>query len=95
MEFNEKTKFNGTLIDNEKKTASLLEEYARLKYDFFHNKLDSSMIPRYQELKRHFDVVKLNSVKEEIKKRLIDLNKTKTDDNAMYTAITNFKKINE
>ena len=79
MEFNEKTKFNGTLIDNEKKTASLLEEYARLKYDFFHNKLDSSMIPRYQELKRHFDVVKLNSVKEEIKKRLIDLNKTNSN----------------
>lgn len=92
MEFNEKTKFNGTLIDNEKKTDSLLEEYARLKYDFFHNKLDSSMIPRYQELKRHFDIAHLNQVKQDIQKRLIDLNKTKTDDNAMYTAMTSFKK---
>lgn len=95
MEFSEKSKFNKTLIDNEKNSNSLLEEYARLKYDFFHNKLDSSMVPRYQELKKHFDVAHLNQVKEEIKKRLIDLNKTKTDDNAMYTAITNFKKINE
>ena len=47
------------------------------------------------ELKRHFDIAHLNQVKQDIQKRLIDLNKTKTDDNAMYTAMTSFRKTNE
>ena len=92
MEFSEKSKLNEAYFHNGKDKDPLLEEYARLKYDFFHNKLDSSKIQRYKELKKRFDIIKLNQVKEDIKKRLIELNKTTSDDNAMYTAMTQFKE---
>jgi len=95
-------KFNNIIFDNGKKQQihdPLWEEYAQLEYEVLNNHHSpQNKINRYNELKKHFDIVKsenaLNKAKEKIKQRMIESDKS-PNNSVVYTAITNFKKTNE
>lgn len=98
-EFSEKIFLNG---ERKQKSDPLWEESAQLEYEVLNNHhnqtKDPIKIARYKELKKYFDIKKseqaLNRAKEQIKQRIIASDKSQ-DNSVVYTAITNFKKINE
>jgi hypothetical protein len=83
-------------------TDPLWEEYARLEYEVLNNHhnptKDPIKIARYNELKKILDIKKsenaLNKAKEEIKRRIIESDKS-PNNSVIYTAMSNFKKTNE
>ena len=80
----------------------LWEEYTRLEYEVLNNHhnptKDPVKIARYNELKKILDIKKnedaLNDAIEKVKQKIIKSDKS-NDKTALYTAITQFKKINE
>ena len=96
--------FDNIIFNNGKKQQihdPLWEEYAQLEYEISnnnHNPKDQIKINRYNELKKHFDIIKsenaLNKAKERIKQNLISSDKSQ-DNSIIYTALTHFEKTNE
>lgn len=97
--------FGEIIFDNGRKQQTsdpLWEEYARLEYEVLNNHhnptKDQNKIARYNELKKYFDIKKseiaFDKAKEKIKQRIIASDKSR-DNSVIYTAMANFKKINE
>lgn len=101
-EINEFGKINFLNGRHQQKSDPLWEEYAQLEYEVLNNHhnptKDPVKIARYKELKKRFDIIKseqaLNKAKEAIRQKIISSDKS-SDNNVIYTAITNFKKTNE
>ena len=84
------------------KEDPLWKEYTQLEYEVLNNHhnptKDPLKIARYNELKKRFNVAEseraFDEACEKIKRKIIASDES-SDNSILYTAITNFKKINE